>query len=91
MAEVWYSSLRVVHDNLAFRYKLIEICRENEVAMAGIFGSMARGEATNQSDVDLVVRFSKRKGLLDLVRLEREISVAPGREVDLLTEAAITR
>jgi predicted nucleotidyltransferase len=26
--------------------KLIEICRKNDVAMIGVFGSVARGEAT---------------------------------------------
>jgi len=70
--------------------KLIEICRKNDVAMIGVFGSMARGEASDQSDIDLLVRFSKRKSLLTLVRLEREISTALGRKVELLTEAAIS-
>jgi uncharacterized protein len=70
--------------------KLQEICRRNDVAMVGVFGSVARGEATEQSDIDLLVRFSKRKSLLDLVRLERELAVALGRKVDLLTESAIS-
>ncbi len=70
--------------------RLIEICHQNDVAMIGVFGSMARGEATEHSDIDLLVRFSKSKSLLALVRLEREISTALGREVELLTEAAIS-
>jgi predicted nucleotidyltransferase len=70
--------------------KLTEICRRNDVAMIGVFGSVARGEASEQSDVDLLVKFSKRKSLLALVRLERELSTALGRKVDLLTEAAIS-
>jgi predicted nucleotidyltransferase len=70
--------------------KLIEICRENDVVMLGMFGSMARGEATAQSDVDLLIKFSERKGLLALVRIERQLSEALGRKVDLLTEAAIS-
>lgn len=70
--------------------KLIEICRDNDVAMVGIFGSMARGEASDQSDIDLLVRFAKRKSLLALVTLERQLSTAVGRRVDLLTEGAIS-
>ena len=70
--------------------KLIEICHQNDVAMIGVFGSMARGEATEDSDIDLLVKFSKRKSLLTLVRVEREMSTALGRKVDLLTEAAIS-
>jgi len=70
--------------------RLIEICRKNDVTMIGIFGSMARGESTEQSDIDLLVKFAKRKSLLALVRLERELSVALGRKVALLTEADIS-
>jgi predicted nucleotidyltransferase len=69
---------------------LIQLCRENDVAKLGVFGSMARGEANDQSDIDLLVEFSKRKSLLALVSLERKMSAALGRKVDLLTEAAIS-
>ncbi|MBI5945696.1 MAG: nucleotidyltransferase family protein [Chloroflexi bacterium] len=58
--------------------------------MVGIFGSMVRGEARKDSDIDLIVRFSKRKSLLSMVRLERELAEALGRKVDLLTEASIS-
>ena len=70
--------------------QLIEICRQNDVSMIGVFGSTARGEAKKKSDIDLIVRFSKRKSLLAMVRLERELSEALNRKVDLLTEAAIS-
>ena len=70
--------------------KLQEVCLRNDIAMVGVFGSMARGEATEQSDIDLLAKFSKRKSLLEIVRLEREVSTALGRKVDLLTEGAIS-
>jgi predicted nucleotidyltransferase len=70
--------------------QLIRICRENDAAMVGVFGSVARGEDTSTSDLDLMVKFSKRKSLLDIVRLERELSTVLGKKVDLLTEAAIS-
>ena len=70
--------------------RLIDICRQNDVSMVGVFGSVARGEAKKKSDIDLIVRFSKRKSLLALVRLERELTEALGNKVDLLTEAAIS-
>ena len=34
--------------------KLIKICRENDAAMVGVFGSVARGEDTSESDIDLI-------------------------------------
>ena len=70
--------------------KLIKICRENDAAMVGVFGSTARGDDTSASDIDLMVKFSKRKSLLDIVRIERELSTELGKKVDLLTEAAIS-
>ena len=70
--------------------RMIDICRQNDVAMIGVFGSMARGEAKKKSDIDLIVRFSKRKSLLAMVRLESELTEALGRKVDLLTEASIS-
>ena len=70
--------------------KLIEVCQQNDVIKVGVFGSIARGESTERSDVDLLVEFSKRKSLLALVALERKISAAIGRKVDLLTEAALS-
>lgn len=77
--------------NLPFDVKkLIELCRQNDVRKIGVFGSVVRGEADAQSDIDLVVSFSKRISLLKMVTLEREISEALGMDVDLLTEDAIS-
>ena len=69
---------------------MIEICRENDAAMVGVFGSVARGEDTSASDIDIMVKFSRRKSLLDIVKIERELSTVRGKKVDLLTEAAIS-
>ena len=70
--------------------KLIEVCRKNDVVKVGVFGSMVRGEGNEQSDLDLIVEFSRRKSLLALVALERQLALALGRKVDLLTEAALS-
>jgi predicted nucleotidyltransferase len=78
-------------DQLSFDIdKVIRICRDNDAAMVGVFGSVARGEDTSESDIDLMVKFSKKKSLLDIVRIERELSTELGKKVDLLTEAAIS-
>lgn len=72
------------------RRRLAETCRINGVAWLAVFGSVARGEATSESDLDLLVRFSSRTGLLSMVRLERELSDVLGRKVDLQTEASLS-
>ena len=70
--------------------KLIALCKQNDIAYLGVFGSFATEQPTEDSDVDLLVRFAIRKSLLDLVRIEREFAETLGRSVDLLTEASIS-
>jgi len=72
------------------RDKIAEACRRHGIVFAGLFGSEARREASEQSDIDLIVRFGERKSLLDLVRIEREIGEKLGRSVDLVTENAVS-
>jgi len=69
---------------------LREVCERHDVANLRLFGSAARGEETATSDIDLLVRFTNPKGLLDLVRLEREIGRVLARRVDLVTERALS-
>lgn len=76
--------------NTAERDIIIRMCREHNASMVGIFGSTARGEDSEGSDIDILVRFAKPISLLSLVELERELSEALARKVDLLTEAAIS-
>lgn len=69
---------------------IISLCRENDIAALRLFGSTARGEEREESDVDLLVRFSERKSLLDLIRIEEQFERALGRKVDLVTEGALS-
>ncbi len=56
-----------------------------------IFGSFARGEETPESDVDVIVEFSERKSLLDIIGIEQDLAEAlGGRKVQLLTEKSIS-
>ncbi|MFN0278041.1 MAG: nucleotidyltransferase family protein [Pyrinomonadaceae bacterium] len=69
---------------------IIEICKRNDVSYCALFGSFARGEATPDSDIDLMVRFSKSKGF-DWLDAAFEIEEVLGRKVDLTTEAGLNR
>jgi predicted nucleotidyltransferase len=69
---------------------VVAVCQRHGVSRVGVFGSFARGDGTPESDLDLLVEFSDRTGLLEVVALERELVAALGRKVDLLTEAAIS-
>ena len=55
-----------------------------------IFGSYLRGEATPESDLDIIVEFIQSISLLDLVGFELELSTLLGIKVELLTEKSIS-
>jgi predicted nucleotidyltransferase len=55
------------------------------VRSLALFGSMARNEATAQSDVDLLVEFERPVGLFELFALQDELEALLGRPVDLGT------
>ena len=76
--------------SLLDKTKLARLCREHGVVFAGLFGSRVRGEASPDSDVDVLVRFDERRSLIDQARVEREIGEAMGRSVDLVTENALS-
>ncbi len=58
-------------------------------AKIGIFGSFARNEQNSESDLDILVHLNSDISLLDLVRMERELSQILGTKVDLVTEESI--
>jgi len=75
--------------NVIFR-QIAEALKEQGAIRVAIFGSYARGEEREGSDVDVIVEFSERKSLLDLVRIERELYEMLGVRIDLLTEKSIS-
>ena len=70
--------------------KLIRILKKYGAKRIEIFGSYARGEQKETSDLDVIVEFEKRKSLLELVGIEQELKDHLGVKVDLLTEASIS-
>lgn len=69
--------------------KITPILKEHGVSYCAVFGSFARGEEKDNSDIDLLVRFTEPVGLFDFVGLEMELSDILGKKVDLVTEKAI--
>ncbi len=59
------------------------------VARLGIFGSVARDERTEKSDVDMLVEFNSPVGFFDFIRLENFLSEILKQKVDLVTKNAL--
>ncbi|RNL81142.1 nucleotidyltransferase domain-containing protein [Nocardioides marmorisolisilvae] len=51
-----------------------------------VFGSVASGEDGENSDIDLLFSMGRRLSLIDISRLEHDITVAVGYEVDLIPD-----
>ncbi|HKY36240.1 MAG TPA: nucleotidyltransferase family protein [Polyangiaceae bacterium] len=58
--------------------------RERGVASLVLFGSVARRQATETSDIDLLVDFDRPVGLFAPARLQAVLQVWLGRRVDLV-------
>ena len=65
------------------KQKIVKILKENGVRKAGIFGSYARGEANENSDIDILVEFDKNISLFDFVGIKLELEDNLKRKVDL--------
>jgi hypothetical protein len=70
---------------------LHEYFKSQPIEKAWLFGSMARGEATTNSDVDIIVRFEKEShvGLFKHVAITDDLERILKRAVDLVTDGSL--
>ena len=55
-----------------------------------IFGSVARGETTQSSDLDVLIRLEPGRSLLDLIGIKQDLEDLLGCSVDVVTEDAVS-
>ena len=65
-----------------------ELQRKYPVSRLGVFGSYARGEATNESDIDIAVEISAPMGL-NFVAMADEIEELLGIKTDVVSRRSI--
>ena len=73
----------------ANRAAIPDLAAKYRVADVRVFGSMARGDATDSSDVDPLVRPLPGASLLDLGGLLMDVQDLLGRRVDVVSERAL--
>ena len=75
----------------AKRGELYRIADRNKADKLYVFGSCARQEESEDSDVDFLVRFRKDASLLDQVGIANEFRDFLGRQVDVVSTGSLRR
>ena len=73
------------------RAEILRIAHSHGATRVRVFGSVARGEAGPESDIDVLIDLERGRSLLDIVAIKQDLEDLLGRKVDVVTEAAVSR
>jgi len=86
------SKAKILYNLVMKRKKVLEILNQYQtelqemgVKSLALFGSVARDEATPESDVDILVEFNRPMGLFGLIEVQNRLEELLGCKVDLGT------
>ena len=71
------------------REEILRIATKHGAYNVRLFGSAARGEATDGSDLDFLVEMEPGRSLIDLAELRLDLMDLLDREVDIVTESSL--
>jgi uncharacterized protein len=80
-----------MNDILRQRGDILRIAARHGAQGVRVFGSVVRGEAGEQSDVDFLVRLDPSRSLLDHIALIQDLEDLFGCRVDVVTERTLHR
>lgn len=72
------------------RTEILRIASSHGAIGVRVFGSVARGDATAGSDLDLLVKMKPGASLLDLIAIKQDLEDLLGIRVDIVTEKALS-
>lgn len=72
------------------RQAILELASRHGARNVRVFGSVVRGEASEASDVDLLVDMEEGRSLLDLVGFWQDVEDLLGMKVDVITDGGIS-
>lgn len=78
--------LRLVKEH---RREILDLAARHHAGNVRVFGSVARGEEREGSDIDLLVDLEAGSSLIDQVRLRRDLTHLLGVEVDVLSSGGL--
>jgi len=83
--------MAALEDIRSLRDEILRIAARHGARDVRIFGSVARGGAQDDSDLDVLVTLDDDRSLLDHVGLKQDLEDLLGRKVDVVTEGALHR
>ncbi len=72
------------------RRQIVRIAGDHGAKSVQLFGSFALGNATGESDIDLLVEMESSRSLLDIIAIKNGIEELTGRKVDVVTRKALS-
>lgn len=73
-----------------YRAEILNLAVRHGAGNVRVFGSLARGEGREGSDLDLLVTLGEGRSLLDLVGLKQDLEDLTHRPVDVVTEQSLS-
>lgn len=70
---------------------IVDYLKQYKVIEIGIFGSFARNEMTDKSDIDILVEYSRGTTILDIFKMKQELYELIGRKIDLVSKRAVRK
>jgi predicted nucleotidyltransferase len=63
---------------------IVDLCNREQISYLGLFGSVARGEQSTSSDVDLLIDFPQVKSFFELGKIQDKLEKILNKQVDLV-------
>lgn len=70
---------------------IVDYLKQYKVVEIGVFGSFARDEMTDKSDIDILVEYGRGTTILDIVKMKQELYELIGRKIDLVSKRAVRK
>ena len=70
--------------------EILRVAQGHGATLLSVFGSQARGNASPDSDLDLLVELGPGRDLLDLIAIKQDLETLLGCAVDVVTKGALS-
>ena len=72
------------------RNRILQLAAQHGARNVRVFGSVARGDARPESDIDFLVDMERGRSLLDLIELGQDLEELLQHKVDVLTDEGLS-